>query len=548
MVGVRCRFLDYYSKGIRNNFAEPLSDKPLQEIQNAYREKLPYKFIQGRFWSDITIILSGEGIGKTSTILPQLLLEVRDEAYAHNDDIERFGGFAFRSHKQAQRKAEEFRKAGCSVVIWRSFWDHYKEACTAEKQKTISKTEFNDASPKGTLLRICEEQPSVFERLERVRKNLWKETAKFSGHSTILMTTHRTVQTWDTGILTRAWHHPDFDPFASLAEHINLRDKIKLTRIVLDDPEVGDCVHTLPEFTFEFLRRQQEQNPNWRNRRRNDRLSVYRRLKTNKEIPGKLFDEFENFDELMRLDLTTLDMVSVDYDKIPFGFDHVNSGIYRERHGDKYYIGPKRWLFDTVRNLTVLTTETLVADAVVGVTNRYRHRGGESNAPFRLLLDQLAGIYPIKIPAFIDKRARKGQVTALAREITGANANAIVISDMVRDVPNVMNFQSMKGANGLEANDIYSVVTCLSPDKYAELNVIGRWLGIPNIIQTYYQDQINQAVGRNKGFRQSSERETKTAIVASRRLWKSVLNRLSKTAPRVQLYEVSGKLVQKAKQ
>src|ERR1017187_5282266 len=115
-------------------------------------------------------------------------------------------------------------------------------------------------------------------------------------------------------------------------------------------------------------------------------------------------------------------------------------------------------------------------------------------------------------------------VTNLAQEITESNRNAIVISDMVCGVDRVMNFQSMKGVNGLEANDVYISVTCLSPDKYAELNVVGIWLDIPNIIQAYYQDQINQAVGRNRGFRQSPDRETKVTLITSRRLWNSVLS------------------------
>jgi hypothetical protein len=87
-----------------------------------------------------------------------------------------------------------------------------------------------------------------------------------------------------------------------------------------------------------------------------------------------------------------------------------------------------------------------------------------------------------------------------------------------------------------EDNDIFVVVTCLSPDKYAELNVIGQWLEIPDIISEYYQDQINQSAGRNRGFRQSSDRETKTTLITSR-LWKSVLSKLSECNPRVQLYE-----------
>jgi hypothetical protein len=94
----------------------------------------------------------------------------------------------------------------------------------------------------------------------------------------------------------------------------------------------------------------------------------------------------------------------------------------------------------------------------------------------------------------------------------------------------------MKGLNGLEERNVYVIVTCIAPEKFAELNVIGQWLGNDNVIQDYYQDQINQAVGRNRGFRQSKTRHTKTTVIVSPRLWNSVLSKLQERAPRVQLY------------
>jgi len=39
------------------------------------------------------------------------------------------------------------------------------------------------------------------------------------------------------------------------------------------------------------------------------------------------------------------------------------------------------------------------------------------------------------------------------------------------------------------------------PVAELELNVLGQWLGRPDIIRMHYEDEINQAVGRNKGFR-----------------------------------------------
>ena len=52
------------------------------------------------------------------------------------------------------------------------------------------------------------------------------------------------------------------------------------------------------------------------------------------DIPGSLINGFEDFDELMRLDLERLRPYAVDYETIPFGRDNPNaSGIYR----------PPRW-------------------------------------------------------------------------------------------------------------------------------------------------------------------------------------------------------------
>jgi hypothetical protein len=82
-------------------------------------------------------------------------------------------------------------------------------------------------------------------------------------------------------------------------------------------------------------------------------------------------------------------------------------------------------------------------------------------------------------------------------------------------------------------------VTSLAPDLYAQLNVMGQWLGIPDIIELHYQGLINQAVGRNTGFRQKDG--TKTVVVCSHRLWNQAISKLNLKQPRVLLYEVGQK-------
>src|SRR3978361_1252902 len=45
----------------------------------------------------------------------------------------------------------------------------------------------------------------------------------------------------------------------------------------------------------------------------------------------------------------------------------------------------------------------------------------------------------------------------------------------------------------LEDKYIFFIVTNLSPEKYAELNLLGQWLELPEVIGLHYQDQIDQS-------------------------------------------------------
>lgn len=258
-------------------------------------------------------------------------------------------------------------------------------------------------------------------------------------------------------------------------------------------------------------------------------------------LPAELARDFELFDELMRLDLGTLRPASVDFAAIPFGNDRNPSGLYWQKDKARYFIGPKPWISATTAHLTFLTTERVVTEVIE--TALRRSRGVRD--PFRLDLTDLPGVYPISVPTCLDKRAAADRaagrrVSELAEEILQGNSNAIVISDSTKGIDGVLSFQAAKGRNGLEDKDIYIIVTNLSPEKYAELNVLGQWLGLPEVIGLHYQDQIEQAVGRNRGFHQSSA-DTKTVVVTSLRLWSKVLSKLGDGAGRSRLYEMNQK-------
>jgi hypothetical protein len=495
-----------------------LSDRKIAAKE--YREHLSWGVAQIREPEVANVVRTPEGLGKSTVLANVVMREAREEATNKADDVQRFAAFACRSKKQAADKAHEF-SGGYPAVVIRTFRDHYEECCEAEKLRPIPLEDMDEATPTSVLARIKREQPRVYERLEHQRKALWAE-ARFDAGTTILCMTHRAAEVWHASILTRAWHHPEFNPEASRNEHAALRDRFRLNRIVFDDCEMDDFIHLFPEAAYEFLSRQQGRHKDWRNIPRRKRLMAYRAIRAT--MPNGWMGGFDSFDELMRLDLEGLEPICVDFDAIPFGFDRNADGIYRQQHGERFFIGTKPWLHENPGEFTFLTTETLVT-AVAEVSFKKlasRQRGREVR---KLILEDAPPIFPVKVPLVFDTRARadrKGsqQISALVSEIIGKNPEALVIADGVRDdVAGVQTFQGMKGRNEFRDRDVYIIPTCLAPAKYAQLNVIGQWLGRRDVIGRYYDDQINQAVGRNRGFRQSEVRETVTQVICSKRLW-----------------------------
>ena len=361
--------------------------------------------------------------------------------------------------------------------------------------------------------------------------------------------THKAAEGWNANITMRAWHNPEFDPDCGSKEHNKqLAGNFRLLNAVFDDPEVDDLINILPEARYNFLQNQQQAYSDWRNMRLPERREICNQLY--KEIHENGISTFDDFDALMRLDLKTLRPFHVDYKKFPYGQDNPQAskpGIYQSQHGKCYYVGLKPWLFETGETTPIfLTTENVVAEIIKKAYGPPSEERNKSRLPplLSLDLDDLPGIFHIKVPTFIDKRAKSDRiqeeelnVSAIAREILDADQNAVVITDGVKDTDNVYTFQGMKGLNGLEDRNIYIILTWMAPAKYAELNVLGQWLGNENILFDYYQDQINQAVGRNRGFR-DSEQDTKTVIVTSRGLWTRFLGKLENGFPRTQLYSI----------
>ena len=133
-----------------------------------YRALLGREAAQRSDLGMVSLVVSVEGVGKTTAHLPIIANEALNDALAHDDGIERFAGFAFRSRNQANEKAREFGRTHPVRVI-KTFWEHYADACLAEGEAAIPRDVFEEARPSDILHRIRDSQPRVFARLERAR-------------------------------------------------------------------------------------------------------------------------------------------------------------------------------------------------------------------------------------------------------------------------------------------------------------------------------------------------------------------------------------------
>jgi hypothetical protein len=441
-------------------------------------------------------------------------LDARDRAPQH------FMCYAARSKQQAMEKRREYDKRrspfDCKTVVFESFWNIYAEKCAEAGTEPLANYQFESRAANEVMTTIKDRQPEVYRLLEEYRSNFWND-APFDCGTTMIFTTKATVRTWYTSRLTKTILHPDFELGIAPAQEKRLAADFGLGIVAFDELELDEFLHVWTEPYYEIIKSQQEAHLDWTDLAFTQKFGVYTNIDFDSSFPRP---SFEQFDADMRVPLDSLEKVLVNFKAIPYGNDNSDHGIYRRQNGKPFYLGVQRWLASmTGRNF--LTAEHLMTEVVRAAYRKQPKFDKDGRRLTRLAwkrIDPPSELFPIPVPVCIDKRANAENAAKLAREITEANPNAVVISNNVKDNDRVLTFQKAKGANHLADRDIYIIVTHLNPEHYAELNVVGQWLEIPDVIKLYYRDQISQAVGRNKGFRDTGR---KTVVIASSKLAQS---------------------------
>jgi hypothetical protein len=473
------------------------------------------------------LITTIEGAGKTQGLLDSMSSEMLDRAMDAPDGApQHFMCYAARSKQQAIEKRREYDKRrspfDCKTVALESFWSVYAEKCAEAATKPLEQYEFESRTANDVMRTIEVQQPEVYRLLEEYRRNFWND-AQFDCGTTMIFTTKATIRTWYTSRLTRTIFHPRFELGMSPEQEKRLADDFGLGIVAFDELELDEFLHIWTEPNYTLIESQQKAHPDWTSLAFTQRLGVYANIRFDSSFPRP---SFEQFDADMRVRLSSLEKVLVNFHAIPYGRDNSDSGIYRGQNGKPFYLGVQQWLAWMTGRRNFLTTERLMTE-VVRAAYRKQVMSGHDKRKARLVcarIDPPSELFPISVPVCIDKRASGRRAADLAREITEANSNAYVICNGVKDNDRVLTFQKAKGANHLADRDIYIIVTHLNPDHYAELNVVGQWLGIPDVIELHYRDQISQAVGRNRGFRDTGNGR-KTVVIASAKLAQSGLFR-----------------------
>jgi hypothetical protein len=497
-----------FEEGLRDNFPVYTTMDQV-DLQAIYRDRLRRACATIRSFNMPAVIKSAEGIGKTRSLFEIMADEALDTALEPEDGRVRFNAFAFRSEQQAIEKAGEYqRETARRAFVWRPFWSHYADACRWANTKPIIKAAFDHGTDVLSLLReIRHRQPAVSERLEEVRKSLWRDQAgkPTFNTNTMVFTTHATVMSWVESRVTRTWHHPEFGPSITAAYAEPLRDRTILRDVVFDEPEFGEFVWLLTSELHAHLVSVNESD--WKHTAVEKQRDLFERVRRSGAIPPDM--KFEAYSELRYLDLSTLERVDVDYWSQPFGRENSTTSIYRSWHQKPFYLGVKRWPFSGSARITYLTTEAFTAEVIAAIHEKARR------PLFELKLEELPPLYPIDVSLVKDPRARAVDIQELANEILADSDTAVVIADGLEERwgGRTMTFQGMKGHNGLANKDVFIIATFLASEVYAKLNVLGQWIGQTDTVAKYYAAQISQAIGRNTGFRQRAE--TKTVVIMS---------------------------------
>lgn len=230
---------------------------------------------------------------------------------------------------------------------------------------------------------------------------------------------------------------------------------------------------------------------------------------------------FYRFQEVVSANMQDIDAWVVDFDQFPFGTANTEEAAYLQRHGDTIYLKQREWWSECRARVVFLTTEALMADIMSKATFSMSSSGNDkpgSDREFSIgRWAQPDWFEPDYIPMKQSNLANKKGIDQLVTELTDPNSGGYdqVIANMASG-NNVISHPSAKGRNDLDTTDIATVLTYMGETQYVVLNVVAQMFNVDDPISKFYRDQINQAMGRNRGQRRLSSPAAHLLVLSPR--------------------------------
>jgi hypothetical protein len=470
------------------------------------------------------VIVSTEGAGKSTALIRQALsfqLEDHIENYFGGQNLNApnngFHIVASLSYKQAEEQYQRYtdwcrtEDVPVNAVLLKSFAEYYSEYfeqnVAPNDVEPISWVDSLDMGYNTQIDAVYHEQPDIYDAITKLKNEAWRlpgtSPNKFqSGFQckmdALIFTSHKLAQGFNEVSKTKAWMHPDFDPDMEPDKWRQLATCFRAYRIIHDEISLADLLHIASEKQVELAAAfkalvERKGEKSWKDLP----MTVKRQVFMDQASDGLKEIGFYDTISIIDANFQTEHRVVVDFERLPFGRDNTDEGLYKGKTGSAIYLKEKSWWLDTRARIAVTTTESLVAE----VASQLRDADGRKVFHVeRWDSEQYASSDVLEL--ILDTRACRKRIQELAEDVLAdlTDPTEVIITDMAEG-ENIYTHLSARGRNDLDDKNITTVLTFIGGDEYAKLNAVAQSYGIGNLIELFYRDRLNQAAGRNRGLR-----------------------------------------------
>lgn len=476
-----------------------------------------------------TVLAVGpEGLGKTTAamaLIPELARQIRDRAVVGHDEHAKDyraklarslrSAVATASYDQAEAKCVQFNRAHRARaigVLFKSFHQVYHEALEDVHGDDACKKSVNSSFAaklgyRSVIAAIRSRQPDVWQRMGEIHEDMMAPAAHAGPDKlVVLFMVHDVLHQWAEGGLSRLFSHPDFFD-TEPDQYWTLQEFTELAVVVHDELDPMHFVHLEPlkkvrwcEELFRTGGAWDEQFPDLV-----EAKSSWEAYSDNQ--PASV--SFEDTLAVFRSHIASASDVGVGpveaYGVFP------DSGLswdmYAQRHTKRYAYRKRNWWNTVGRKVIMLTTEALPTEMFRSATI-----GQSATVILDATSASSAASGRIEVHVLSDLKTSSNHRVAAALRDTLDLPDLHVIANGGDDLDDRVSHVKAKGANDFDDVDILQISNFLAPGErdevgqYDLLQMINQLYGLKHAIRLWHVDQINQAAGRNLGYRYRGRR------------------------------------------